>query len=123
MPFGPNTPGTLIILAGSVLLVLSTISNPIIKSFYFLSIELSSKLAGIPLDGDIKLGTFGYCLTLGTQLACIKPKLGYDLQLDTLGIPLPSQLDLSALKTVISALTYALILHPIGKSGLLYSIY
>ncbi|KAA1130054.1 hypothetical protein PGTUg99_013034 [Puccinia graminis f. sp. tritici] len=121
MPFGPNTPGTLIILAGSVLLVLSTISNPIIKSFYFLSIELSSKLAGIPLDGNIKLGTFGYCLTLGTQLACIKPKLGYDLQLDTLGIPLPSQLDLSALKTVISALTYALILHPIAAGLALLS--
>ncbi|KAI9619165.1 hypothetical protein H4Q26_011845 [Puccinia striiformis f. sp. tritici PST-130] len=95
MPLGPNTPATLIILAGSILLVLSTISNPIIKSFYFLSIKVTSKVASIPLDGDIRLGTFGYCFELGSQLACTKPKLGYNLHTDSLGIPLPTQLDLT----------------------------
>ncbi|KAI9616828.1 hypothetical protein KEM48_005074 [Puccinia striiformis f. sp. tritici PST-130] len=121
MPLGPNTPATLIILAGSILLVLSTISNPIIKSFYFLSIKVASKVASIPLDGNIRLGTFGYCFELGSQLACTKPKLGYNLQTDSLGIPLPAQLDLTPLNPIISALTYALILHPIAAGLALIS--
>ncbi|KNE90516.1 hypothetical protein PSTG_16033 [Puccinia striiformis f. sp. tritici PST-78] len=121
MPLGPNTPATLIILAGSILLVLSTISNPIIKSFYFLSIKVTSKVASIPLDGDIRLGTFGYCFELGSQLACTKPKLGYNLHTDSLGIPLPTQLDLTPLNPIISALTYALILHPIAAGLALIS--
>ncbi|POW20356.1 hypothetical protein PSHT_03578 [Puccinia striiformis] len=85
MPLGPNTPATLIILAGSILLVLSTISNPIIKSFYFLSIKVASKVASIPLDGNIRLGTF------------------------------------APLNPIISALTYALILHPIAAGLALIS--
>ncbi|POW20876.1 hypothetical protein PSHT_03068, partial [Puccinia striiformis] len=121
MPLGPNTPATLIILAGSILLVSTTISNPIIKSFYFLSIKVTSKVASIPLDGDIRLGTFGYCFELGSQLACTKPKLGYNLQTDSLGIPLPTQLDLTPLNPIISALTYALILHPIAAGLALIS--
>ncbi|PLW36562.1 hypothetical protein PCANC_15497 [Puccinia coronata f. sp. avenae] len=121
LQFGPNTPGTLIILGGAILLALATISTPIIKSFFFLNIQLNSKIPIIPLEGNIRLGTFGYCLQLESQLACANPKLGYQLNINQLGISLPTQIDLTTLNPIISKLTIALILHPIAAGLALLS--
>ncbi|WAQ83530.1 hypothetical protein PtA15_3A901 [Puccinia triticina] len=58
---------------------------------------------------------------LGTQLACSAPHPGYVLQLSSLPITLPPQIDPSTLNTTIATLTYALILHPIAAGLALLS--
>ncbi|OAV90929.1 hypothetical protein PTTG_07544 [Puccinia triticina 1-1 BBBD Race 1] len=122
MPLRPNTPATLIILAGAVLLSLATLSTPIIKPIHFLTIQLTpTTLTTTTLSISISLGTFGYCLSLGTQLACSAPHPGYVLQLSSLPITLPPQIDPSTLNTTIATLTYALILHPIAAGLALLS--
>lgn len=77
--FGPLTPGTLIVTAAAVLLILVSISTPILKNFYFLSAEIQATVSSITLDGNIKLGVFGYCIVLGGQSACSPVTLGYAL--------------------------------------------
>ena len=62
----PATPGTLL------LLVLVTLSTPIIKGIYFLQADISNSTA--------TFGTLGYCIG-GT---CTAAKLGYDLSEQTL---------------------------------------
>jgi len=122
MPFRPNTPGTIILTAGTALLILATISTPIFNSFYFLNLQLTSNIPAIPLQAHITFGTFGYCIQLESQQACSSPKLSYQLNPNTIGITLPPQIDLSSVNPIIAKLTYALILHPIAAALALLSV-
>jgi hypothetical protein len=93
--------GTLLCLAGFALLLLATISTPIVKSFYFLSADVSGAgtgaASGISASARLTLGTFGFCVT-GIDIGCTPVKLGYDLSdnnlLDAVGqvINLPNSL-------------------------------
>ena len=67
--------GTLLVLAGTVLMVLVTLSSPIIKSIYLLEANFSGSGGGTSLAGNVHLGVLGYCS--GDQ--CISPTLGYEL--------------------------------------------
>ncbi|KAG0147140.1 hypothetical protein CROQUDRAFT_670687 [Cronartium quercuum f. sp. fusiforme G11] len=111
--FGPHTPGTLVVLAGAILFTLVTLSTPILKQFYFLSVDVQASVASVPLNGNLKLGVFGYCIVLGSQSACSPVTLGYSLNPDQL-LSLPQQTNLGISTTVLEKLTYVLILHPIA---------
>ncbi|EGG05913.1 uncharacterized protein MELLADRAFT_87634 [Melampsora larici-populina 98AG31] len=111
--FGPQTPGTLVVLAAAVLLVLVSISTPILKDFYFLSADVEATVSSVTLKGNIKLGVFGYCIVLGSQDACSPVTLGYALDPNSL-LSLPQDTNLGISSTVLKNLTYVLILHPIA---------
>lgn len=79
-------PGTVVCLAATILLILVTVSVPVTKSFYYLSADLSGSAAGRTLAGELKLGTFGYCLQItGGKDTCTSATLGYSI-----GAPSPS---------------------------------
>ncbi|KAL7416027.1 pali-domain-containing protein [Mrakia frigida] len=101
---GAAIPGLFFSFAACALLVIVSVSVPIWKSVYFMSAS----------DGSDNLifGNWGICAVNG---ACTASKLGYNLDLTSLGI------DSERLSSVfIKNLTYVLILHPIaaGLAGL-----
>lgn len=77
----PATPGTLVVLAATVLLVLVTVSVPVSKSFYFLSADLSGSSNNVSLKGTLRMGCFGYCLKVAStgQDLCSSASLGYSI--------------------------------------------
>lgn len=105
-----------------LLLLLVTLSVPIIKTIYLFKIiaNVSSSLLSSGASGSVKFGIFGYCSSgvdvsvLGSQhntsADCSKPHLGYTFD-QTLG----NALHISGYENLISrALTAALVLHPIA---------
>lgn len=65
------TPGTILILAATILLVLVTCSAPVIKSISFLTATVGG--SGSEKGDKITLGCLGYCL--GDK--CVGPTIGY----------------------------------------------
>lgn len=53
------------------LLILVSVSTPLLKSIYFLEANLSSG----SFSGTVRLGAWGYCV----GSTCTSPKLGYSL--------------------------------------------
>lgn len=115
-------PGFLLTLAAVVLLILTTVSTPIWKQLYFLSIHGASSTDA---SGSLRLGTLGYCSDLaitGVTLTsgCSKTKLGYALDSslfsDVSDVTIAGHtLDLTAWSSsLIKGLTYVLILQPIA---------
>ncbi|KAH8930169.1 pali-domain-containing protein [Atractiella rhizophila] len=114
MAISPNFPGTLVVLVGTALLVVVSLSVPIIKSVFFLKANLTVTIQQFSTGGDITLGTWGLCIAG----SCSKAKLGYDLDADSLlnigglakdalgGIP----------NSLIKGLTYALVIHPVAAA-------
>lgn len=102
--------GVLLILAASILLLITSISAPVVNRLSLLKVDLQ--------NGDtIKFGSFGYCI-LGTEATnCTKSHIGYSPVplLDSLGVGEYG----SASKNTADALTNVMILHPIG-SGLAF---
>ncbi|SCV70972.1 BQ2448_3734 [Microbotryum intermedium] len=101
----PATPGTVVVLAGTVLLALVSVSVPILKPFYFLKAEVASN--------EITLGVWGYC----SGSNCTQPKLGYALDLAQVfgysgvdGIALSESIP----NALVKGLTYVLVLHPVA---------
>ncbi|MBW0516895.1 hypothetical protein O181_056610 [Austropuccinia psidii MF-1] len=114
--FGSNTPGTLFVLAGAILLLISTLSTPILKSFYFLTADIDAQISTTThfnISGQVKLGVFGYCVQLANQQTCSPIKLSYDLNQDPI-IVSPARLGLQNSASLIKSLTYILVLHPIA---------
>ncbi len=60
-------PGFILTLASFILLLLNTLSVPIIKSLYFLSIYVNNNNTSLSsiatVSGSLNLGTLGYCST------------------------------------------------------------
>ncbi|GAA5841088.1 hypothetical protein JCM9279_000534 [Rhodotorula babjevae] len=104
MAWRPATPGTIVVFAATVLLVLVSVSTPLLKTFYFLDATISSG----SIKGTVKLGTFGYCV--GSK--CTSAKLGYQLDVASL-LGINGKLgDLS--DSVLKWATYCLVLHPVA---------
>jgi len=112
----------LLLFIAFLLLLLVTLSVPIIKTIYLMKIiaNVSSSLFNSGASGSVKFGVFGYCFSgvdvsvLGskhdTTALCSKPHLGYTFD-QTIG----SALHITGLENTISrALTAALVLHPIA---------
>ncbi|GAA6060272.1 hypothetical protein JCM10212_003972 [Sporobolomyces blumeae] len=106
MGIRPATPGTIVVLAATVLLVLVSVSTPLLKSIYFLEADLSSG----NYAGTVKLGAWGYCV--GTE--CTSPKLGYSLNVAEL-LSINGKLS-GVSNSVLKWITYLMILHPIAAA-------
>ncbi|GAA5992744.1 hypothetical protein JCM10908_006912 [Rhodotorula pacifica] len=108
--FRPATPGTLVVLAATVLLVLVSVSVPITKSIYFLKANIVASVEGIDITGTVTLGCWGYCI--GDN--CTASKLGYNLDILKL---FGSNGSISGVSNaVLKWITYLLILHPIAAA-------
>ncbi|GAA6005152.1 hypothetical protein JCM10207_008524 [Rhodosporidiobolus poonsookiae] len=114
----PATPGTLVVLAATVLLVLVTVSTPLLKSIYFLKASIDVSVGSTDVSGEVTLGTFGYCV----DSTCTDPKLGYSLDIASL---LDINGSLSGISnSVLKWITYLLILHPIAAAfGVISTIF
>ncbi|BGP14983.1 hypothetical protein JCM10213_007213 [Rhodosporidiobolus nylandii] len=104
----PATPGTIVVLAATVLLVLVSVSVPLLKSIWFLKATIDTSVGSTDIKGEITLGAWGYCV----GDTCTSAKLGYSLDAAELfGISEKiSGISTSVLKWV----TYLMILHPIA---------
>ncbi|GAA5892768.1 Rim9p [Sporobolomyces salmoneus] len=106
MGIRPATPGTIVVLAATVLLILVSVSTPLLKSIYFLEANLSS---GNYL-GTVRLGAWGYCVG-GT---CTSPKLGYSLNVAEL-LDIDGRIS-GISNSVLKWITYLMVLHPIAAA-------
>lgn len=108
----PATPGTIVVLAATIVLVIVSVSTPIVKSVTFLTADLSVAVASVTIDGTVNLGTFGWCLNgVGNKPVCQGPQLGYELDSDQV---FGNNTSFSLPNSLIKWLTYALIVHPIA---------
>lgn len=71
--FKPATPGFVVTLVATVLLIFVTFGVPWIKTIYFLKATVKD------LDGEILFGTFGYCMKQANGTTCSKPSVGYEI--------------------------------------------
>ena len=71
----PATPGFLVTLIATILLVVVSFSVPYFKSVYFLRASLTVE----NINGSITFGTLGYCFHLSNGTTCSKPSIGYQL--------------------------------------------
>ncbi|GAA5821918.1 hypothetical protein JCM11251_004779 [Rhodosporidiobolus azoricus] len=106
----PATPGTLIVAAATVLLILVSVSTPLLNSIWFLRAKLDLEVNGRGISGDATLGAWGYCV----GSTCTSPKLGYTLDIAQL-------LDINGRisgisNSVLKWITYLMILHPIAAA-------
>lgn len=102
--------GALLLLGAAVLLLITSISAPVVNHLSILKVDLQ--------NGDtVKFGSFGYCILSSQGTACTKAHIGYSPVplLDSLGVGDYG----SASKNTADALTRVMILHPIG-SGLAF---
>ncbi|KAK4056569.1 hypothetical protein OIO90_002417 [Microbotryomycetes sp. JL221] len=101
----PATPGTLVVLVATILLVLVSVSVPLLKSIWFLKATVAGQ--------EVTLGTWGVC----ANGQCTKASLGYSLNLEELfgydglaNIEITKQIP----NALVKWLTYVLVLHPVA---------
>jgi hypothetical protein len=71
-----------LVLAATILLVLVSVSVPVLKSIYFLqaNIDVSAVRVNAQASGSITLGVWGYCVSgIGSGQTCSNVSLGYEL--------------------------------------------
>ncbi|OLN85632.1 putative membrane protein [Colletotrichum chlorophyti] len=102
--------GTFLLLAATVLLVVTSISAPVVNNISILTVKL-----GGSQSGEITFGTFGYCIRGGSgdgSDSCSSSRVGYS------PAEVVSQYDgsqySSASSNTAEALTRVMILHPIA---------
>lgn len=108
MAFGFFTQiGAFLLLAAAVLLLVASISAPVVNNIAMLKVELANK-------DVISFGTFGYCLLGQGQSAsfCTRTTIGYDpiTLLESYNVAQYG----NAAKNTVQALTNVQILHPIA---------
>ncbi|GAA5877040.1 hypothetical protein JCM3774_006884 [Rhodotorula dairenensis] len=106
----PATPGTIVVLLATILLVLVSVSVPVTKTFYFLKANITADVQGIDIAGTVTLGCWGYCI--GDN--CTPAKLGYNL--DILKLFGENGNIAGVSNAVLKWITYLLILHPIAAA-------
>ncbi|GAA5927474.1 uncharacterized protein JCM15063_005911 [Sporobolomyces koalae] len=104
MGIRPATPGTLVVFTATVLLVLVSVSTPLLKSIYF----LEATLATGGYSGTVRLGAWGYCV----GDTCTSPKFGYSLNIAEL-LDINGRLS-GFSNSVLKWITYLMVLHPIA---------
>ncbi|GAA6004750.1 hypothetical protein JCM11491_002216 [Sporobolomyces phaffii] len=106
MGIRPATPGTIVVLSATVLLILVSVSTPLLKSIYFLEANLSTG----GFSGTVRLGAWGYCV----DDTCTSAKLGYSLDIAGL-LDINGRLS-GISNSVLKWVTYLMILHPIAAA-------
>ncbi|PPQ64074.1 hypothetical protein CVT24_008887 [Panaeolus cyanescens] len=106
----PATPGFIVTLVATILLVVVVFCVPYFKSVFFLKATITVD----NISGSVTFGTLGYCLELPGNVTCSKPSIGYELDINALvGNKLPVEIPQVAVKW----LTYALFLHVVALIG------
>ncbi|GAA6029796.1 hypothetical protein JCM8097_001054 [Rhodosporidiobolus ruineniae] len=106
----PATPGTLVVLVATILLILVSVSTPLLKSIWFLKANIEVSVGSTDISGDVTIGAWGYCVD-GT---CTNAKLGYSLDIASL---LGVNGKIAGLSnSVLKWITYLFILHPIAAA-------
>ncbi|GAA5904903.1 hypothetical protein JCM5296_006139 [Sporobolomyces johnsonii] len=108
MGLRPATPGTLVVIAATVLLILVSVSTPLLKSIYFLKASIDASVDGTDVSGTVTLGAWGYCV----GSTCSTPKLGYSLDVAELFGVSGALEGIST--SVLKWITYLMVLHPIA---------
>ncbi|THU77067.1 pali-domain-containing protein [Dendrothele bispora CBS 962.96] len=101
---GPATPGFLTTLTATILLGVVSFCVPYVKSVFFL--EAAFEIGG--QNGTITFGTLGYCLNLNSVTNCSSPRVGYELDINSL---IDNETPISIPQVAVKWLTYALVLH------------
>ncbi|RDL40351.1 uncharacterized protein BP5553_00330 [Venustampulla echinocandica] len=98
--------GTFLIFAASILLLVTTISAPVINNIALLKVDLSGG------DSSLSFGTFGYCITQPGDDVCSGKHIGYNPAeiLEGAGIEEFNRASTDSTK----ALTRVMILHPVA---------
>jgi hypothetical protein len=97
--------GSFFLLAACVLLIITTITAPVIKDLAILRVNLQ--------NGDtVNFGTFGYCVLSESGNSCTKSRIGYSPVpfLDSIGAGDYG----SASENTAKALTRVMVLHPVA---------
>jgi len=107
-----NIPGIILLLAALVLLILASITVPVVHEFYFLKATLpGASISGVSFGRTtLRLGMWGVCADSGSVRECTKRSLGYDLDLSFLNLSDDGRIA----QAVLRGLSKALILHPIA---------
>ncbi|WVN90222.1 uncharacterized protein L203_105458 [Cryptococcus depauperatus CBS 7841] len=104
--FRNATPGLIACLVASVLLAIVSFNTPLLKSLNFLKASYSNG----SLQGELTLGTLGFCHDTGQRMTCTGPQVGYEFDPNVVfGVSL---FDIP--KTITKYLTYILILHVVA---------
>ncbi|KAM0751722.1 pali-domain-containing protein [Meredithblackwellia eburnea MCA 4105] len=119
----PVTPGTVVVLAGTILLVLVSVSVPLLKSIYFLSASFDATVGSTSVSsGQITLGVWGYC----AASSCSNATLGYTLSNfdEVFGVSgIAAEIPSSVTSALTKWLTYVLVLHPVAAAfGIIASL-
>ncbi|OBT81115.1 hypothetical protein VE02_10305 [Pseudogymnoascus sp. 03VT05] len=97
--------GSFLLLAACVLLIITTITAPVIKNLAILRVDL-------PNGDTVNFGTFGYCLLSDSGNSCTGAHIGYS------PVPYLDSLNAgnygSASKNTADALTRVMVLHPVA---------
>ncbi|GAA5971950.1 hypothetical protein JCM11641_001583 [Rhodosporidiobolus odoratus] len=110
MHITPATPGTLVVLAATILLILVSVSTPLLKSIWFLKASIDVSVGSTDISGQVTLGAWGYCV----GDTCTDARLGYSLDVQEL-FGVSSRI--SGISTsVLKWITYLMILHPIAAA-------
>ncbi|CAH7676260.1 actin cortical patch SUR7/pH-response regulator pali [Phakopsora pachyrhizi] len=123
---GPNTPGTIVLLAATIILGLVSLSPPFDSRINFLEENVDASISSLNRTGTIRMGVFGYCILESSGVeVCSDPAIGYSLDpITLLGLK-----DLKFMRlndfiklndSTVLTITRALVLHPIaaGLAGL-----
>ncbi|GAA5962295.1 hypothetical protein JCM21900_006386 [Sporobolomyces salmonicolor] len=110
MGIRPATPGTLVVIAATILLILVSVSTPLLKSIYFLKATIDASIDGTDVSGTVTLGAWGYCV----GSTCSTPKLGYSLDVAELFGVSGALTGIST--SVLKWITYLMVLHPIAAA-------
>ncbi|WVN87614.1 uncharacterized protein L203_102797 [Cryptococcus depauperatus CBS 7841] len=103
MPLGPIHCGSLLLLVATVLLLVTSISTPVIHNISFLDIKSGNSKA--------TFGVFGYCSNIIGKDQCSSRHLGYDIARVTGTLTNHSYINKS-----LDGATKALVLHPIATA-------
>ncbi|ELR04514.1 hypothetical protein VC83_03203 [Pseudogymnoascus destructans] len=97
--------GSFLLFAACILLIITTITAPLIKNLAILRVDLEN-------GGTVNFGTFGYCILTDSGNTCTNSHIGYSPVplLDTLGAGDYG----SASKNTADALTRVMVLHPVA---------
>ncbi|GAA6034976.1 hypothetical protein JCM8097_002122 [Rhodosporidiobolus ruineniae] len=103
--------GSFLLFAASILLLVATITAPVVNSLALAKAKFSSG----SIDISVNLGTLGYCvLQDGASDSCSSTKVGYDLPSVLVDLATSTGVLSTSAEKAINATTSALVLHPVA---------
>lgn len=107
-----NIPGLILLGGATVLLVLASISTPVVNDFHYLKVHFDGVSVAGQTEGSstLYLGLWGACVNSAQGQTCTKESLGYGLNLSILNLNDDTHLS----QTLLRGVAKALILIPVS---------